>query len=123
MDLKDVASLVYFRELNFLPRVIFFIGAILLIGSFFIKSFLLGLLGVGVILAGSTLNLVTETALGFYAHCKDKKTGKIPLALLLQAILAFGLTFATLWLLYHFYRHGEMPTFLRPLSNELPGTR
>jgi hypothetical protein len=26
------------------------------------------------------------------------------------------LTVITLWRLYYFYRHGEMPTFLRPLS-------
>ena len=57
MNLKDAAQIVHFRELHFLPRVIFSIGAICFIGAFFLKLFILGLFGVGIIFIGSTLNL------------------------------------------------------------------
>jgi hypothetical protein len=114
MGLEDIAKLVHFRELNFLPRVIFSIGGILLIGSFFVKLFLLGFFGVGLIFAGSALNLVIETFLGFGAYFRNK--AGIPWALLWQAILALVLTFTTLCLLYYFYRHGEMPPCLQPLN-------
>jgi hypothetical protein len=117
MGLDEIASLIHFRELHFLPRVIFSIGAIFLIGSFFVKGFTLGLLGVAVIFAGSALNLVTVTLLGFGRYYYEDRTVGIPLALLLQAILASVLTFATLGLVYYFYRHGVMPTFLRPLAD------
>jgi hypothetical protein len=115
MDLEDIATLVHFRELHFLPRVIFSVGGILLIGSFFVKLFLLGFLGVGLIFAGSALNLVINTLQTFSRHFKDKTVG-VPWALLWQAVLALVLTAATLYLLYHFYRHGEMPPFLQPLK-------
>jgi hypothetical protein len=122
MSLGDIASLVHFRELHFLPRVIFFLGAVFLIGSFFVKSFTLGILGVAVIFSGSALNLVINTLLGI-GHClQDKATG-FPFALFWQAILASVLALGTMWSVYFFYRHGVLPTFLRPLSaKECVGT-
>jgi hypothetical protein len=114
MGWEDIAGIVHFRELHFLPRVIFSIGGILLIGSLFVKLFLLGFLGVGLILAGSALNLVINTFLGFSAYLQNK--AGIPWALLWQALLALVLTVATLCLVYYFYRHGEMPPFLQPLK-------
>ena len=118
MDWEDITSLVHFRELHFLPRVIFSVGAIVLIGSFFVKVFLLGFLGVGLIFAGSTLNLFINTPLGSGQHSKDNTVG-LPWALLWQALLALALMVSTLCLLYYFYRHGEMPMFLRPLSDKI----
>jgi hypothetical protein len=115
MDWDEIASYIHFRELHFLPRVIFSIGAVFLIGAFFVKLFILGFLGVVVILAGSALNLVTNTLLGIGRYRRDKTVG-FPWTLFWQAILALVLAGTTLCLLFHFYRYGEMPTFLRPLS-------
>jgi hypothetical protein len=116
MDLEDIVTLVHFRELHFLPRVIFSVGGILLIGSFFVKLFLLCFLGVGLIFAGSALNLVINTLQTFDRHFSDKTVVGVPWALLWQAVLALVLTFATLCLVYYFYRHGEMPPCLQPLK-------
>jgi hypothetical protein len=121
MDWDEIASLIHFRELHFLPRVIFSIGAIFLIGAFFVKLFTLGFLGVGVILAGSALNLVINTLLSIGRYHRDKTVG-FPWTLFWQAILALALTVITLWLLYFFYRHGKMPTFLRPSTDCSIGT-
>lgn len=113
MNLDDVAALVHFRELNFLPRVIFSIGVVLFIGSFFTKLFLLGVLGVGLIFGGSALNLAMTAMLSVCPHWDQKD--KTPWALILQALLAVVLSIATLWLFFHSYRHGGLPSFLRPL--------
>jgi hypothetical protein len=118
MELKDVATVVHFRELHFLPRVIFFIGAVCFIGSFFVKILILGLIGVGVMLSASTLNLVLNTILRFYGAI-ERRVFDIPWALSFQALLALAITIATLQLTYYFYRHGEMPSYLRPLPKQI----
>jgi hypothetical protein len=114
MAWEDVTALVRFRELHFLPRVIFSLGAVLLIGALFVKAFLIGFLGVGLIFGGSALNLCVNTSLAYGQHRRDCKPG-FPYAPFGQCLLAVVLTILTLSLLYYFYRHGEMPTFLRPL--------
>lgn len=65
MSLKDAAELVHFKELHFLPRVIFSIGAVCFIGSFFLKMFILGFIGVAVIFVGCTLNFLINTLAEF----------------------------------------------------------
>jgi len=80
----------------------------------------LGFLGVGLIFAGSALNLFINTLLGFGAYFEHREAGvagkkaAIPWMLVWQTVLAFILALGTLGLLYYNYRHGEMPTFLRP---------
>lgn len=115
MDWKDAASLVHFRELHFLPRVIFFIGAVFLIGAFFVKTPILGFLGVGVMLAATALNLVIN-ALSFSEVSLRNRTFSIHWTFVLQAVLALALTVVTLILTYYFYEHGEMPPSLRSLA-------
>ena len=58
MSINDFVSMFHFKELHFLPRVIFVLGAVFLIGSFFVKTFVLGLFGVGVIFFASALNFL-----------------------------------------------------------------
>jgi hypothetical protein len=119
MELKDAVALVHFRELHLLPRVVFFIGAVFLVGAFFVKVFVLGFAGVGVMLAATTLNLIIDMLLCFGLYFAKKPECGIPWALLLQSILALALTIATLVLTFYFYRHGEMPPCLRPLPFRL----
>src|SRR6266849_1714132 len=113
MEFKDAVALVHFRELHFLPRVIFSLGAIFLIGSFFVKSFILGLFGVGVIFAGSALNLFL-TAILVYKGASSRWS--VPWMLLFQFLIAFVLAFGILQVSYHFYRYGDMPTCLQPVN-------
>jgi hypothetical protein len=119
MDLKDAASLFHFRELHLLERVIFFVGSVLLIGSFFVKTFIVGFAGVGMIFAATTLNLVVDMTLRFGFYFKKKPGHGIPWALLWQALVAIALTATTLLLAFYFYRHGEMPPWLRPIPNRI----
>jgi hypothetical protein len=115
MDWKDAGALVQFRELHFLPRVIFFIGAAFLLGAFFVKVFVLGFLGVGVMFTGAALNLVINT-LSLSELSFRNRTFSVHWMFLLQAILAIALAVSTLSLTFYFYRHGEMPPCLRPLD-------
>jgi hypothetical protein len=115
MSLKDVGELVHFRELHLLPRTIFSIGATCFIGAFFIKAFLIGFLGVGIIFVALTLNF----GIGVMLHTDiyvARKTFTVPWTLLLQFILCSAITYKLLSLIYYFYRHGEMPPYLQPLS-------
>src|SRR5450432_3442612 len=107
MELKDLVAAVHFRELHLLPRVVFFIGTVFLIGSFFVKVYLFGFAGVGVMLAATTLNLAIDMLLCLALYFKNEHV--FPWALLLQSILALALSVATLILTFYFYRHGEMP--------------
>ncbi len=96
MDLKDAKYLVHFRELHFLPRVIFAIGGVSFVGAFFVKQPLIGALGIVVIFAACTLNLVINTSLAWQA---SKQT---PWALLLQALLSLAIFVLLLCLTYHY---------------------
>ena len=86
MDLKDAPSLVHFRELHFLPRVIFTLGGIFLVGSFFVKSFILGLFGVGVTLAACALNLFLNSLRAYDIAAPLE----IPWVLLFQLVIALS---------------------------------
>lgn len=115
MSLKDVAELIHFRELHLLPRTIFSIGAICFVGAFFIKVFLVGFLGVGLIFVALTLNFAIGVLLRTDIYLA-KKTFAIPWMMLGQFILCSVITYKLLVLVYYFYRHGEMPPYLQPLS-------
>ncbi|MGB2622524.1 MAG: hypothetical protein WAN25_09280, partial [Candidatus Acidiferrum sp.] len=77
MSLKDVAELIHFRELHLLPRTVFSIGAVCFIGSFFIRAFLVGFLGVGLIFVALTLNFAIQVLLQTDIYLA-KKTFAIP---------------------------------------------
>jgi hypothetical protein len=113
VSLKDVAELVHFRELHLLPRTIFSIGAVCFIGAFFIKVFLVGFLGVGLIFVALTLNFAISVLLQTDVYLA-KKTFTIPWTPLLQFVLCSVVTYELLVLVYYFYRHGEMPPYLKP---------
>src|ERR1035437_6569732 len=99
MDLKDAATLVHFRELHLLPRVIFSIGAICFIGSVFVKEFILGFLGVGVIFLGCTLNFAINVFLQTDVSVV-RKTFDVVWGTLTQLVLSVAITYGLLFLAY-----------------------
>ena len=104
----------HFRELHFLPRVIFSVGAVFLIGAFFVRLFILGLFGVAVIFVGCTLNL----GITWWQNLDisfERGTFRIAGMLLWQALLSLAIAICLLSLTYHFYRYGELPPYLQPL--------
>ena len=101
--LEDAKELVHFRELHFLPRVIFSVGAVLLIGAFFVKEPLLGVFGIGVIFAGSTLNLLINSILAFQESVR-KKSRSIPWMLVSPGLIAFVIAYACLYASISYFR-------------------
>ena len=112
MDLKDATALVHFRELHFFPRVIFSLGLVFLIGSFFVKSFLLGFFGVSVILCSATLNLFINST---WMEPNEPYKRHINWTVFSQFLLALGVTIGVIYLNYYYYRHGQMPPSFQPL--------
>ncbi|MGH9712193.1 MAG: hypothetical protein ACRD5M_02720 [Candidatus Acidiferrales bacterium] len=116
MGLKDAAELIHFRELHLLPRTIFAIGAICFLGAFFLKQFLIGFLGVGIIFIALTLNFVIGVVRGTDISI-TRKTFQLAWMQFFQLLLCAAVTYKLLVLIYYFYRHGEMPPDLQPLAN------
>jgi hypothetical protein len=114
MDIRDATGLVHFRELHFFPRVIFSLGLVFLIGSFFVKNFLLGFFGVTVILSSATLNLFINST---WEEPNEPYTRHLNWTVLSQFVLALAITGFVAYLNYHYYRHGEMPPYLQPLKS------
>ena len=112
MDIKDAGQIVHFRELHFLPRVIFSIGGVLFVGSFFVKEELLGALGIGVIFFACVLNLFINIGLQVYVSV-SQKTFSIPWALLFQAVLATVLCWYCLSGTYRYFLYGTLPSYLQ----------
>jgi hypothetical protein len=108
MDIKDVTALVHFRELHFLPRAIFFIGTVCFIGASFVKLFVLGMFGVGVMFAATALNLTINSLEGLYFAIKEK-VFDVPVMLILQALIATGLALVVLGLAHYYYLNGALP--------------
>ncbi len=86
----------------------------MLVGSFFVKLFILGFFGVAVIFVACTMNLAINTSLGLDISFK-RGTFNVPWMLLWQALLSLAITLVSLFLVYYYYRHGEMPSYLQPL--------
>ena len=116
MVLKDAAELVHFRELHLLPRTIFSIGAICFVGSFFLKLFILGFFGVGIVFVGLTLNFAIGVLKGTDISIA-RRTFSVAWMMLVQFILCCGIAYKLLWLAFFFYRNGEMPPYLQPLAH------
>jgi hypothetical protein len=66
MALADFSPLTFFKELHLLPRVIFSLGAGLLIAAFFvsIQNLVLALFGGGLVFFGVALNLLMDSVWG-----------------------------------------------------------
>ena len=114
MSLKDAAELVHFRELHLFPRTIFSIGAVCFLGAFFVKQFLVGFLGVGLIFLALSLNFAIATVMGFDIFIA-RKVFHIPYLALCQFVLCSWITYELLSLVYYFYRHGHMPPWLQQI--------
>jgi hypothetical protein len=111
MAASDFNPLSYFRELDTLPRAIFFIGCLLLPGSLAAVGNRLPvvLLGFGLILFAVGLNFVLNCT------APDPYTSR-PLLVwgnLLQGVLAFALAAAFFYVAAYTYREGALP-LLRP---------
>jgi hypothetical protein len=76
-----------------------------------VKSFILGLFAVGVIFAGSALNLLVNAIL---AYNGASSRWSIPWMLLFQFFIALALAYVTLQISYHYYHLGVMPPYLQP---------
>jgi hypothetical protein len=114
MSIRDVAELVHFRELHLLPRTIFSIGVVCFLGAFFLKSFLLGFFGVGVIFIGLTLNF----AINFLMQTDisiSAKIFKVAWVMLFQLMLSALISYWLIGVIWFYYRYGEMPPYLHSL--------
>jgi hypothetical protein len=114
MSIKDVSELVHFRELHLLPRTIFSIGAVCFVGAFFLKSFLLGFLGVGTVFVALTLNFAINILVRFGDSIQTKQFAA-PWMMIAQFLLCLFITYFLLTLVYYYYRQGQLPPYLRPL--------
>jgi hypothetical protein len=112
VDFKDATSLVHFRELHFFPRIIFSLGLVFLIGSFFIRNFTLGFFGVGVILFSASVNLFIGCT---WTDPHPPYARHINWTVLSQFLVCALITGAVLYLNYHYYRYGQMPPSLQPV--------
>jgi hypothetical protein len=95
MDPSEYVQPVHFRELHLLPRVIFSVGAALFIGSFFVKSLILGLCGIALIFAGTLYNLIVDTALEWAGK------HKLNCVMVVHCIIAASLAIGTICLAHH----------------------
>jgi hypothetical protein len=114
MVLKDAAELVHFRELHLLPRTIFSVGAVCFIGSFFLKLFLLGLFGVGIVFAALGLNFLIGVIQGTHISISDRAFN-VPWMMGAQFIISSWLAYHLLAVAHYYYFHGTMPPYLQPI--------
>ena len=117
MSIKDVSELVHFRELHLLPRTIFAIGAVCFVGAFFLKFFLLGFLGVGIVFAALTLNFAINILVRLGDSIQTKQFFA-PWMMIAQFLLCGFITYFLLTLFYHYYRQGQLPPYLQPLPHQ-----
>ena len=103
MELSDVVEIVHFRELHLLPRTIFSIGVVLFIGSFFLKSLLMGAAGISVIFFAILYNLIVDTALELFGP--QHQWSKV---MLVHCFIALALLFVSIGLTHHLYVQSEL---------------
>jgi hypothetical protein len=110
MNARDFVQPVHFRELHLLPRVIFAVGAVLFIGSFFIRNFMLGSLGVTVIFAAVSLNFIIGICIAWH-HSQPFQS--IHWAFVAQLVVSGVITYVMFRLTYNFWCHGGWPPFIQ----------
>jgi len=104
----DFVQPVHFRELHYLPRVIFSIGAVLLVGSFFVKNIMVGSTGVAVIFSASFYNLTVDTILEW---SKQRKPNWI---MLIHCVIALVLALGTIYITRRLYQSSQPPECSQP---------
>jgi|SRR5215472_7788512 len=111
MPLSDLSPLTYFKELQFLPRVIFTIGGFLFIGGLTIGDVALIFFGIGIIFCAVFLNFVFEMR-SFHPH--PPYNWYIKWGSVLQGLLAAVIAAGCLYLGGYRYLHGTFPSRLLP---------
>src|ERR1700678_239907 len=111
MPLSDLSPLSYFKELHLLPRVVFTIGGAFFFGGLVIRDWRVLLLGVGFVFLSVSYNFFC----GLLWHEPGPPyTNHISWPNLFQGLLAFALGVIALYIVVYHYRHGYLPTYLRP---------
>lgn len=113
MPLSDLSPLSYFKELHLLPRVIFTIGGAFFFGGLVIKDWRVLLLGAGLVFVSVGYNFFSGL---FWHEPGPPYTPHISWPNLFQGLLAFALGAAALYVVVYNYRHGYLPSWLRPDS-------
>jgi hypothetical protein len=111
MSLSDLSPLSYFKELHLLPRVIFTIGGAFFFGGLVIRDWRVLLLGAGIVFVSVGYNFFTGL---LWHEPHPPYTGHISWSNLLQGLIAFALGAFAIYVVVYNYRHGYLPTFLRP---------
>ena len=112
MSLSDLSPLSYFKELQLLPRVIFTIGGAFFFGGLFTKEWMVLLFGTGLVLVAVGYNFIFDL---YYNDPVPPHVTRFSWLSLLQGLLALVLGAFALYVVVYNYRHGSLPTFLRPI--------
>jgi hypothetical protein len=113
MALSDLSPLTYFKELHLLPRVIFTIGGAFFFGGLFSKDWRVLLFGAGLVFVSLGYNFFADL---IWNEANPPHTTRISWSNLFQGLLALTIGASILYVVVYNYRHGFLPTFLRPLK-------
>jgi hypothetical protein len=117
MSESNWSPLAHFKELHFLPRVIFTLGGVLFVASAFARDLPLILLSSGIVLAAAganfVLNLTYPDAFGEGYH--------ISWLSFWQGLIAVSISAFCLYLSVYIYRYGGLPLYLQPIFTLLKG--
>ncbi len=112
MPLSDLSPLTYFKELYLLPRVIFTIGGAFFFGGLFIKDWRVLLFGAALVFVSVGFNFFFDL---YYNDPVPPHVTRFSWLSLFQGLFALALGAFFLYIVVYNYRHGFLPTFLRPI--------
>lgn len=113
MPLSDLSPLSYFKELHLLPRVIFTIGGAFFFGGLFIRDWRVLLFGAGLVFVALGYNFFADL---LWREANPPYRIRLSWSNLFQGIISLALAAFVLYIVVFHYRHGVLPTFLRPIS-------
>jgi hypothetical protein len=113
MPLSDLSPLSYFKELRLLPRVLFTIGGAIFFGGLVIRDWRVLLLGVGLVFVSVGYNFFARL---LWHEPGPPYSAHISWPNLFQGLLALALGVFVLYVVFYNYRHGFIPSYLRPIS-------
>jgi hypothetical protein len=107
----DFNILKYFKSLHLLPRVIFFVGLVLLLGGGFSRIWAIPVGGIGITFLGVGYNLAEDS---FFHEFGPPYPLRISGANLFRAFIAFGIAGSILYIVIYSFYHGALPSWLLP---------
>ncbi|SRR6266849_469389 len=113
MPLSDLSPLNYFKELHLMPRVLFTIGGSFFFGGLVIKDWRVLLFGAGLVFVSVGYNFFAKL---LWHESSPPYRVHILWSNLFQGLLALALGTFILYAVVYNYRHGFLPSFLRPVS-------